>query len=243
MSWYWLNGELTASPGPEQIYLRQGISVFTTLRQERGSWLYLENHFSRLRRDALALGITPVPEATWEDLLAGLPKDPLRVRLTLSPVSWSLEARPYQAPPEHICRGVKVVATEFQVLPGLARYKTGSRLPYHLAAQAAQRQGAFEALLVDPEGHVVDGTVTSPLLYREGVLTSLTGGLDGITRYQVIRQAQALGLRVASAALSWPECQGQLLLAGSGVGLVPVGIPVDPAVTELVRLFRPMATG
>jgi branched-subunit amino acid aminotransferase/4-amino-4-deoxychorismate lyase len=128
-------------------------------------------------------------------------------------------------------------------LPNLSRYKTGSRLPYHLAAQAAQRQDAFEALLVDQQGHVVDGTITSPLLYRDSVLTSLTGGLDGITRYQVIRQAQALGLRVASAALSWPECQGQLLLAGSGVGLVPVGHPVDAAVTELVRLFRPIATG
>ena len=241
MKRFWLNGEETTFPGAEQIYLRQGISVFTTLRQEQGSWLYLENHFSRLRRDALALGIAPVPEAAWEGLLAGLPQDPLRVRLTLSPVAWSLEAAPYQAPPEQVYQGVNVIPTSIQVLAGLARYKTGSRLPYHLAAQTAQRQGAFEALLVDHQGHVVDGTITSPLLYRDGVLTSLTGGLDGITRYQVIRQAKALGLKVTSAALSWPECRGQLLLAGSGVGLVPVGPPVEPVVAELVRFFRPIA--
>lgn len=239
MSWFWLNGEQAQLPSPEQVYLRQGISVFTTLRQERGQWLYLETHFSRLRRDALALGIAPVLESAWEGLLAQLPQVSLRLRLTLTPLSWSLEATPYQAPPEQIYQGVAVVLTTLQVLPGLARYKTGSRLPYHLAAQQAHSQGAFEALLLNQQGHVVDGSITSPLLYHDGVLTSLTGGLDGITRYQVLRQAKALGLKVKSRALSWPLGQGQLLLAGSGVGLVPVGAPVDPVVTELVRLFRP----
>lgn len=156
--------------------------------------------------------------------------------------------------------GVRVLLTPYRVHPDLYRFKTGNYLPYRLALKEAEGQGAFEGLLQDGEGYVVDGSRTSPLLYRDGVLFLLEGGLEGITREQVARVAREMGLRVERARLypwelPWPRplfpppgpappgrraggSEGVLLLAGSGVGLLPVG-PLPEALAPLVERFLP----
>lgn len=59
-----------------------------------------------------------------------------------------------------------------------------------------------------------------------------------------------MGLRVTEARLKpvalplgqtrFDELQGQLLLAGTGVGLVPVGPPQDSLLEALIARFRPL---
>ncbi|RDI94803.1 4-amino-4-deoxychorismate lyase [Meiothermus sp. QL-1] len=238
-----LRGKPFAEPLPEG-FLYHGQSVFTTLRAEGGRPLWPEEHLFRLRRHAEALGLPyPGDEAFWEDLkalLAGFPEAPcLRLRLTVGEGVWLSEARPYAPPPQAFYReGVRVALTPYRVHPDLARYKTGNYLPYHLALRAAQEQGAFEGLLLDAQGHVVDGSRTSPLLYREGVLYLLEGGLEGITREKVAEAARELGLKVERAFLRPEALSGTLLLAGSGVGLVPVGSPPEE-IQPLLERFRP----
>ncbi len=190
-----------AEPLPEG-FLYHGASVFTTLRVERGEPLWLEAHLGRLRRHALALGLPyPGDEAFARDvkaLLAAFPQAPcLRLRLTVGEGVRLAEARPYTPLPLSLYReGVRVRLTAFRVHPDLARYKTGNYLPYRLALEEARREGAFEGLLLDASGHVVDGSRTSPLLFREGTLYLLEGGLEGLTREKVAEAALAMGFRV-----------------------------------------------
>ncbi len=239
-----LNGEPWTAPLPEG--LLHGYTVFTTLRAEGGSPLWLEDHLARLRRHAEALGLPhPGDGALLRALEALLPLGPsLRLRLTLGEGFWLAEASPHRPPPPEAYReGVRVHLTPYRVHPDLAPYKTGNYLPYRLAHRAAQAQGAFEGLLLDPWGYVVDGSRTSPLLYREGVLYLLEGGLEGITREKVAEAARALGLGVRRVRLRPKDLRGFLLLAGSGVGLLPVGPPLDTTPCGLAPAWGPRQKG
>ncbi|MEJ5335776.1 MAG: aminotransferase class IV [Thermus sp.] len=235
-----LNGAPWDGPLPESL-LYHGVSVFTTLRAEGGEPLWLEEHLFRLRRHAEALGLPyPGDRAFLEDLKALLPQGPaLRLRLTVGEGVWLSEARPYTPPPPEAYReGVRVHPTAYRVHPDLAPYKTGNYLPYRLALLEAQRAGAFEGLLLDASGHVVDGSRTSPLLYQTGRLWVLLGGLEGITRAKVAEKARALGLEVGAGFFRPEELRGTLLLAGSGVGLLSVG-PPPKELLPLLEAFRP----
>ena len=218
-----LSGKPFAEPLPEG-FLYHGYSVFTTLRTEGGRPLWLEDHLARLRRHAEALGLGyPGDEAFLQDLkalLAAFPQAPcLRLRLTVG-------------------EGVRVHLTPSRVHPDLFPYKTGNYLPYRLALGEARRRGAFEGLLLDEKGHVVDGSRTSPLLFRKGTLYLLEGGLEGLTREKVAEAARELGLKVERVHLRPEGLEGALLLAGSGVGLLPVGRPPE-ALFPLIERFLP----
>ncbi|AEB11730.1 aminotransferase class IV [Marinithermus hydrothermalis DSM 14884] len=236
-----VNGEPAAAAWPVA-FVYHGASVFTTLRSEGGEPLWWGRHLDRLRRHAEALGL-PYPghaafERAWELLRVQGPD--LRVRLTVGEGVWCAEASPYRPlEPGVYLEGVRVHVSRWRVHPDLARYKTGNYLPYRLALAEARAAGAFEALLLDGEGCVVDGSRTSPLLYRDGVLTVFEGGLEGITREVVAEAAREMGLGVRRARLAPGALAGQLLLAGSGVGLVPVGAVRDAEVRALVERFRP----
>jgi len=236
-------GEPLALHLPEGL-LHHGASVFTTLRVEGGSPLWLEDHLHRLRRHALALGLPYPGDGVFlkdlEALLKAFPHAPcLRVRLAVAEGGWLSEAGPHAPPPLRLYReGVRVHLTRYRVHPDLAPFKTGNYLPYRLARKEAEARGAFEGLLLDASGHVVDGSRTSPLLFRAGALYLLEGGLEGITREKVAEEARGLGLRVERVHLPPEGLQGSLLLAGSGVGLLPVG-PLPPELLPLVERFLP----
>ncbi len=262
-----LKGEPFREPLPEG-FLYHGMSVFTTLRVERGRPLWLEEHLFRLRRHALALGLPYPGDGVFLKDLEALKKEfshlpCLRLRFTVGEGVWLSEARPYSPPPLTAYEeGVRVLLTPYRVHPDLCRFKTGNYLPYRLALKEAEGQGAFEGLLQDGEGYVVDGSRTSPLLYREGALFLLEGGLEGITREKVAQAARELGLRVERVRLyPWElplaappplpphqalrrrggereGAKGLLLLSGSGVGLLPVG-PAPRELLPLVERFLP----
>lgn len=236
---------------PESFW--HGFFVFTTLRLEGGEPLWLPEHLERLRRHAQALGIAFPGFRALEREVEHYrqTRADLLLRLAVAPEGYAASARPFAPPPEPAyVRGVSVQVTALRVHPDLGRYKTGNYLPYRLARRAAERAGHFEGLLLDLEGHVVDGSRTSPLLYRAGELQVLPGGVEGVTRQKVLECAVQMGLRVTEARLKpvalpvaqtrFDELQGQLLLAGTGVGLVPVGPPQDSLLEALIARFRPL---
>lgn len=219
-----------------------GASVFTTIRLEEGRAILWERHLARLASQAARLGFPyPGDEAFEADLRALRELGPrLLLRLTVTDDFRMAQASAHVPPaPALYEEGVRAVVTSFRVHPDLARYKTGSHLAYRLARREAEARGAFEGLLLDGAGHVVDGSRTSPLLLRDDELVLLEGGLEGITREAVAEEAERLGFRIRRSRLREDELEGEILLAGSGVGLLCVGAPSSDRIRSLVERFRP----
>ncbi|MBN1845710.1 MAG: aminotransferase class IV [Sedimentisphaerales bacterium] len=89
-----------------------------------------------------------------------------------------------------------------------------------LAQNAARRQGAYEALLVDENHCVLEATANSVLLVRDSVLRTAplhANILPGITRALLLEWAPAFGLAVREESFTVEEaCQAdELMLTGT----------------------------
>ena len=80
----------------------------------------------------------------------------------------------------------------------------GNYMLFQMARTEAKRDGYDEAILLDADGHVAEGSVEHIFLVRDGALVTppLTHLLDGITRDAVIRLARAQDIEVREELFS-----------------------------------------
>lgn len=99
-----------------------------------------------------------------------------------------------------------------------------------LAVREARRDGYDEALLLDTEGYVAEGSSENLFLVRDGELLQpeTTSALDGITRRTVCELAEEAGLSVRSKRITRDElyCADEVFLSGTAAEITPV-IEVD----------------
>lgn len=217
-----------------------GASVFTTLRSRGQKLLLWERHWHRVTAHARAFGYAIPDEQCISEQLMGIVKTvscDQRIRIIIAEHGYALTAEAYAPPPSFIYDGVKTVLSRYVIHPQLGAYKTANSLPYQLAYKEAQEQGAFEALLLDSAGFLVDGSRTSLLCFDGKTLTALKGGLDGCMRDEVLAFASQF-LEIDFRRYKPKEVHGQLLLANSLMGLVPVNAIYFDEVAMLVDNFR-----
>ncbi len=106
----------------------------------------------------------------------------------------------------------------------------GNYMLFQMARTEALRQGYDEALLLDPQGHVAEGSVENIFLVRAGELVTppLTYILEGITRDSIIRLAKAEGLTVREELFSRDSVYvaDEVFFVGTGAEVTPV-VSVD----------------
>jgi len=195
----------------------RGRAAFETLRVYRGRPFRLAEHLLRLARSAEQLGL-PAPELDAlgdlvEQALAASGATDAGVRLYWTPGApgagpsaivlvsaipdWVEEAR---------ARGQRLVSLAFpgRSLPWLLPGTKSVSYATHVAAEAeAKRRGADDAVLVDLDGTVLEGTVTN-VWWREGsvlVTPALELGiLAGETRAALLGVAGEAGYGVETGA-------------------------------------------
>jgi branched-chain amino acid aminotransferase len=197
-----------------------GDSVFEVLRTYGGALFGFEEHLARLRRSAeLALIAFSDLELMRREVLAvvaatGNAETYVRIVVTRgSGRALGLDPALARAPSR------VVIATDVPVMPaamyerGIAviTYRTqrisegtsavGSKLGNYLlsilATHAASERGADEALILNAQGEIVEGTTSNVFLVRDGGLVTPpdeAGLLAGITRGKVFELAQKLGI-------------------------------------------------
>jgi len=86
----------------------------------------------------------------------------------------------------------------------------GNYMNSMLALQEALSCGYDEALLLDNEGYVAEGSGENIFMVRNGVIFTpdLTSALEGITRETIMRLADEMGLRVVEKRLTRDLCGG-----------------------------------
>jgi branched-subunit amino acid aminotransferase/4-amino-4-deoxychorismate lyase len=246
----------------------RGTAVFETLRVYGGRPFRLEQHVDRLAFSVEKVGheppargeIAPLVELVLER--AGLEEAVLRLFHTPGapgegPHSIALVTALPHGLDEMRDRGQRLVALTYPrrsapwLLPGAkcVSYAT------HLAAEAeARRRDADDAVLVDHDGTVLEGTVTN-VWWREGA-TLLTPSLElgilaGETRAALLELAPALGYAVETDAYPLERLQGadEIFTTSSVREVMPVvaldGNPISrgPASDELQAALRRTAIG
>jgi D-alanine transaminase len=215
-----------------------GDGVYEVYRLYQGRCWLEEEHNARLRRSLAAIEITNVDLAELNSRLhrtiaaSGIQEGTAYVHVTRGvaprlhafpvpavPATELIVIRGYDDEPVGRMRAQGVAAISHPDLRWkLCDLKTTNLLPNVLANQAAHRAGCYEAILVDEQGRVTEGTHTSVLWVRGGRLEGTPEGhgiLPGTTRRLILRLCSEIGVAFAAAHVTLAE-----LIAADEVFLV-----------------------
>jgi branched-chain amino acid aminotransferase len=155
----------------------------------------------------------------------GLRADNLRVHVMVAAWEWGAYLGE-----ENLRNGIRIRVSSFtrhHVNITMCRAKAnGNYMNSMLALQEALRDGYDEALLLDAEGYVMEGSGENIFIVRDGVIYTpdLTSALDGITRQTVITLAQELGIPVVEKRITRDEVYiaDEAFFTGSAAEVTPI---------------------
>jgi len=234
--------------------LHYGMGVFEGVRAyrtERGAAIFrLREHTDRLFNSAHILGMTlPYDRETLDTAQQavvrqngldsayirpmcfygsegmGLRADNLKVHCMVAAWEWGAYLGE-----QNMREGIRVRVSSFtrhHVNITMCRAKAnGNYTNSMMALQEALRDGYDEALLLDAEGYVMEGSGENVFIVREGVLYTpdLTSALDGITRRTVLSLADELGIRVVEKRITRDEVYiaDEAFFTGTAAEVTPI---------------------
>jgi branched-chain amino acid aminotransferase len=234
--------------------LHYGMGVFEGVRAyhaEQGTAIFrLQEHTDRLFRSAHILNM-PMPydretineaqkAAVRENGLdsayirpmcfygaegMGLRADNLRVHCMVAAWEWGAYLGA-----ENMEKGIRIRVSSFtrhHVNITMCRAKAnGNYMNSMLALQEALHDGYDEALLLDAEGYVMEGSGENIFIVRDGVIYTpdLTSALDGITRKTVIELAAEMGYQVVEKRITRDEVYiaDEAFFTGTAAEVTPI---------------------
>lgn len=235
--------------------LHYGLGVFEGVRayqtESRGTCIFrLQEHTDRLFRSAHILQMdmpfdkktiseaqrTVVRENNLDEAYLrpmcfygsegmGLRADNLKTHVIVAAWNW-----PSYMSPEARDRGIKVRTSSYtrhHVNISMCKAKAnGNYINSMLALREALDCGAEEALLLDNEGYVAEGSGENIFLVRNGKLYTpeLTSCLDGITRNTIFRFAEELGLEIEEKRITRDEVYiaDEAFFTGTAAEVLPI---------------------
>ncbi len=155
----------------------------------------------------------------------GLRADNLQVHCMVAAWSWGSYLGE-----ENMRSGIRIKVSSFtrhHVNITMCRAKAnGNYMNSMLALREALECGYDEALLLDAEGYVMEGSGENIFIVRDGVLYTpdLTSALDGITRKTVIALAEELGLKVIEKRITRDEVYiaDEAFFTGTAAEVTPI---------------------
>lgn len=155
----------------------------------------------------------------------GLRASGLKVHVIVAAWHW-----PSYMAPEARELGIKVRTSSYtrhHVNISMTRAKAnGHYINSMLALQEALSGGAEEALLLDPEGYVAEGSGENVFLVRDGVIYTpeLTACLNGITRNTIFHLAKEIGVEVVEKRITRDEVYiaDEAFFTGTAAEVLPI---------------------
>ncbi|MDH4555044.1 branched-chain-amino-acid transaminase [Pseudomonas sp. BN417] len=131
---------------------------------------------------------------------------------------------------EALQQGIKVRTSSFtrhHVNISMTRAKSnGAYINSMLALQEAISGGADEAMMLDPEGYVAEGSGENIFIIKDGVLYTpeVTACLNGITRATVLRLADELGIKLVEKRITRDEVYiaDEAFFTGTAAEVTPI---------------------
>jgi branched-chain amino acid aminotransferase len=155
----------------------------------------------------------------------GLRADNLKVHCIVAAWTWGSYLGA-----EGMERGIRVKTSSFtrhHVNITMCKAKAnGNYMNSMLALREALQDGYDEAMLLDAEGYVAEGSGENIFIVRDGVLYTpdLTSALDGITRKTILQLADELGLKVVEKRITRDEVYvaDEAFFTGTAAEVTPI---------------------
>ncbi|GJL59559.1 MAG: branched chain amino acid aminotransferase [Nitrospirales bacterium] len=290
--WIFLNGEFVKREQARISVFDHGFlygdGVYETLRVYGGRIFLLERHLARLRRSCELIGLVlPIQDDAWAPIMTemlirnGLQDAALRVTISRGEGELGIDPGLCPRPTTVVMakavvsysahmreQGVRLQLVSVRRNPESAQspqIKSLSFLNNILAKQEAVQAGAFDALMLNMDGHVTECTTSNIFFvsnHRLHTPSVACGILEGITREVVMVLARELGIEVEEGAyaaadvLQADECfmtnTGLEIMAVSQIGRNPIGQGRSGEITmtlwrafqeNLERWLGPVVTG
>ncbi|HSU55711.1 MAG TPA: aminodeoxychorismate lyase [Candidatus Dormibacteraeota bacterium] len=242
-----------------------GDGLFETLRISNGRPFLWAAHLERLQRGAAFLGI-PIPHGSElkvaaERLIAtnGLPECLIRINVSrgagepgyapkgASNPTLVMTVRPLPEPVAHW----SLVTSTLRVLADdpFSQFKTCNKLPQILARAEAEKAAGDEALLLNDEGSVVEGSSSNIFWVKDDMVFTIplaAGALPGVTRALVMELALRLGVGIVERCISPMELRSAdgVFLTLSSLGIVEA-VSIDgatfarsPVTARLIKAYK-----
>ncbi len=127
-------------------------------------------------------------------------------------------------------RGIRIKTSSFArhyVNSSMCRAKANANyLNSSMALNEVLRDGYDEALMLDPDGYVAEGSAENIFLVSDGVISTpdVTSALDGITRRTVMQLAQDHGYTVRERRITRDElyCCDEAFFPGTAAEVTPI---------------------
>ncbi len=155
----------------------------------------------------------------------GLRADNLKVHCMVAAWEWGAYLGA-----ENMEKGIRIRVSSFtrhHVNITMCRAKAnGNYMNSMMALQEALHDGYDEALMLDAEGYVMEGSGENIFIVRDGVIYTpdLTSALDGITRKSVIALAGELGYKVVEKRITRDEVYiaDEAFFTGTAAEVTPI---------------------
>ncbi|RYZ05622.1 MAG: aminodeoxychorismate synthase component I [Myxococcales bacterium] len=221
--------------------LAYGFGFFETVRVQAGRPILLPAHVQRFELAWRELFQSPPPDITWSAVMAqlirknGLESTVAVVKLVAvsgkpttqrrTPVLFAT-AKPHSPRPALSARpGLALRVYPHRRHTHLASHKTLNYLFYKLAGEWAQREGADEALILDPDGSVSETNTANVccIFGKTACFPRSEHSLPGTLAAEVRRLLPSLGLVIEDRRLSVEDllAADQVILTSSLLGAVP----------------------
>jgi branched-chain amino acid aminotransferase len=230
----------------DDLAIVRGIGVFDLLRTYNGKPYFLKEHVQRLYHSALEINLdlpwsqeqicrivqetldrNTLDEANARIIVTGgsssdfmIPKGNPRLLVLVTPLP--------KLPRWWQSKGVKVITIQDnRNFPGA---KSIDYLPATIALRKAEKEDAIEALYLDNEGRVLEGTTSNYFVFiNDKLVTPGRGILSGITRKVVLGISRAhFATEIRDVYIDELLSAQEVFITGTNKGLVPV-IRIDDA--------------
>lgn len=219
-----------------------GDAVFETCRWHSHGYFHFDEHMSRFARGAKSLHLDAPPTPTLRriarHLAATNPTEDAVFRVTLTRGSVSAREPTVLATLQPLPADWRQTAQlGWTLITAQTRHPPLSALPSHiksvgrlhgiLARFEAQDAGADDALLLSPEGDVVEGPTWNIFWRKDNTLFTPaieTGILEGVTRSVILTLADQNGFHVVEGR--WPRADlddaNEIFACMTSLGVVPI---------------------
>ena len=184
----------------------------------------------------------------------GLRATDLSVNVAVAAWEW-----PSYMSPESKKNGISIIKSPFEQYsnPIHSGYKIiGTYINSTMALHDAISKGADEALLLDKNGYISEGSGENIFSIKENILSTpkIDHCLNGITRQSVIKIALDLGLKVEEKDITYAELiqSDEVFFSGTAVEITPISKiddviigsgSIGPVTEKLQNLYSDIVTG